>query len=561
MRFDMMASNDAQEERDSRTRRRVAGRAHCLPSKRSAALVLVSFVTTVTSCTPEDAAIAHGTGDAPTSTESTGGTGGTGPVADSTTAGPGGATTSFEDPCAICEIERMICEPGVGCRPCGESQGECPGETVCDMVTGHCTPCNEAGPDICMQNDPAAPWCDGGVCSPCTDEHCFQASLLCSEAGGHCFQCSDLPADEANEACESSSPSTPICRDGHCDVCRAHEECDGSRGCDLLLGRCMDSNAVFFVPDDHPSVASAISAAGAMKDVESATIVLNDSVIHVGVIAPSPQLDAVAVIAYEPKEWNPVSQENAEDDYVVRIEGQSGARVYMYNITVDGYYTGIGRDQPERRLVVVDGEAGSIVYLDRMSIRRGAYEGLRASDSTLYLRNLLISKTNVYTGDAAVKLDGFGELYAWNVSVVGNHAGIVDCDPGGDWVGEVLNSVLYESPGECSISTACGFDVRTSVIESACNGSFNQDGSNSVLAMDDPDWWGSDGRLDCNDVAPFVDVARWDSCVGSPPIECQFPKDDIDGAPRPGGTNNDPGCAFNCNDFPGGNIPFDSCGR
>lgn len=132
--------------------------------------------------------------------------------------------------------------PGVFCR----SEGDCAantGFTRCDPFRHECVAPDTNVASRCAQHadckEPGTPVCDPGflACRACTgdgdDASCAargDGSARCDAAAGRCVACR---ADTASTDC--ALPTSPVCESGSCRGCRAHAEC--------ATGVCLDDGS------------------------------------------------------------------------------------------------------------------------------------------------------------------------------------------------------------------------------------------------------------------------------------------------------------------------------
>lgn len=281
-----------------------------------------------------------------------------------------------------CGLDTFV-EDDASCIELGdESETDTGTETETSTETGDEEPC-QAHAD-CPEE---TPYCHDGTCIPCDvapdpTAACFALTegqaTICLD--GVCVECTPEDAESCLEANLTCDPEAYACV-----PCTAHDQCAGGAGCDLLLGECLPSDAVWHVDgdggQDFETVAEALAALGN----GSGTIIIHEldtSGYAEGISFSGDR--ALAVFGAEGElpllYMTPVS-----------LEVSDGARVYAGRLTLRG---------EDAALVT-----GSHVEFDAVILAPQLMHPLRVEDSTLRMRNSML-RTTLDPAYAALELAG-----------------------------------------------------------------------------------------------------------------------------------------------------------
>jgi len=356
----------------------------------------------------------------------------------------------------------------------------------------------------CMGNeecdDPTAPFCVAGECSPCSavvggtpDEACAgldPALPLCVE--GSCVACTP----ENFEAC---GDDTPLCGpDNMCVGCEFHEQCQdlGSPACNIETGACFDPANVSEA--DGGTAGDIQSAIDDVADGETWAIELTG-----GATNHTLTVDGGKTIALV-----------SSDATTQRIEGNSGAPT----LTVTGAGTTAYLHRLELTLngddVGVAVESGATLYADSVQVAQNAGGGITlGSGTTAFLRNCMVAGVAGNPGEPAVLSAGDLDILYSTLGLGFNPGtGVLQCSGGN---ASVRNSIVVSETSAGGSEVACpGSMLPNTAVEST---------------LSPGDWFGAGFTNGSYSLSPagateFEDVAIWET--GDPPF-------DFEGTDRP----------------------------
>jgi hypothetical protein len=366
----------------------------------------------------------------------------------------------------------------------------------------------DTGADECQGHAdcPAvAPYCLLGTCTPCDgtpepEGACFTAtdgqSTICLD--GMCVECT---ADDTASCTEAQ----PVCDlETHaCVPCTAHDQCSGGAGCDLVLGECLPSDAVWHVDgdggEDFVTIAEALAALGN----GSGTLVIHELDTEGYVEGISFGGDRALAVFGAEGEFPLLYQTPAS------LDVSDGARVYARGLILRG----------QDAALITDAH----VEFDAVSLAPQLRHALRVENSVVRMRNSML-RTTFDPAYPALEIVGASDIDIRYTTVLGlGEQTAVSCQgaalaPGsrirnsmlvnlGDIPAVQCSSPVYEHNG---LEDATGFINNTTI------------GDATLDWFVDPLY----GDLHLSIVAPVASAtaARWSE--GDPLF-------DFDGDPRP----------------------------
>lgn len=384
-------------------------------------------------------------------------------------------------------------------------------ESETDTETGTAT---ETSAEECQANadcpDDAA-YCDSGTCVPCDAAPnptvaCFDLTegqaTICLD--GNCVECT---ADEP----ESCTDAALICDlETHtCEPCTTHDQCAGGAGCDLALGTCLPSDAVWHVDGDGGQDFLTVGEALAALGNSSGTLIIHQ--IGAGGIESNAYTEGIdfagdrALVVLGAVGESPLLRATP-----VTLQVSNGARVYVRNLALGG---------EDAALV-----NAARLELDTVILAPGVRQPLRIEDSVLRMRNSMLRTVPDPAIYPALEIVGTSDIdIRYSTLLSTGQAPAISCQGAALVPGSRIRNSILANFGDAHAVQCSSPSYETNGLEDATGFVDNTTIGNALY-----EWFTNwpYGDLHLGIAAPIAvtNAARWSE--GDPLV-------DYDGDPRP----------------------------